>query len=414
MAAAQTSFSSHVKPSPFNPGDRPNRKVLLMKNRFVWAGALALATIANSQMESQAVTNGIVLITTRKSQDISFANTDNYDIKGPGCASPGDVAMSELLGDNGYSSRVIPDAFLNTAISNPYTGSAGDPDFYLYPGDPTFNVSLVILSGSSGSADVPFIDPTNGVPIMIGEHSCISDRSILCSCYMYSNGNSSANLVNPSAGQYMKVLQPHHPILEGIPLDAQGRIKIFRDAYPEENAHVPTGGKPNYEYSWTTQFTSNAAPGTTVLGVLDSNQDRAVFGVNDVGGMLSNGGNNTIRLVHFFVNEDGSGGSRRMFNALTVWGRILFVRTAKWAMGETVAPYQGFNIIDVGQVAPGQIKLRWQGSHDKNYRIDGTTDFVNWQPIVDSIPGGVDGVVSRTLNIASGPSGLFMRVAAIP
>jgi len=97
-----------------------------------------------------------------------------------------------------------------------------------------------------------------------------------------------------------------------------------------------------------------------------------------------------------------------------VWGRIIFVRTCKWALGETVPAYQGFNIIDVGQVMPGQIKLRWQGSVHNNYRIEGSTDFVNWLPIVDSIPGGIDGIVSRTLDISRGPAAVFMRVAALP
>ena len=36
----------------------------------------------------------------------------------------------------------------------------------------------------------------------------------------------------------MKVLLPNHPIMQGIPLDAQNRVKIWRDPYPDENAHV--------------------------------------------------------------------------------------------------------------------------------------------------------------------------------
>jgi len=115
------------------------------------------------------------------------------------------------------------------------------------------------------------------------------------------------------------------------------------------------------------------------------------------------------RLVHFFVNEGGSGNCRRSFNALTAWGRIIFVRTCKWAMGETLSPYQGFKIIDMGQISPSRIKLTWQDPLKHNYRIDGTVDFKHWLPIVDSITNQ-----SRTLDISSGPQTLYMRVAALP
>ena len=230
----------------------------------------------------------------------------------------------------------------------------------------------------------------------------------------------------------MKVLAPNHPIIKGIPLDDQGRIKIFRDPYPEETLHQPPGSsKSNYEISWTAVDISPGksipAPDLTILGVMDSNTNQAVFAVMDAGGSFGPGwtSNDTnspwfgyatapSRLVHFFVNEGGNGSSRRAFNALTVWGRILFVRACKWAMSEDLAPYQSFNIIDLGLIAPGQLRIRWQGSLQNNYRIDGTTDFVNWQPIVDSIPGGTSGIVSRTLNIASAPTAVFMRVAALP
>ena len=38
----------------------------------------------------------------------------------------------------------------------------------------------------------------------------------------------------------------------------------------------------------------------------------------------------------------------------------------------------------------------------------------DWLPIVDSIAGGIDGIVSRTLDISRGPAAVFMRVAALP
>jgi hypothetical protein len=363
----------------------------------------------------------MVLITTRKAQDMSFGDaTDNVDSQGPGETSPGDVAMAELLGDNGYSCRIIPDAFLNANIVNPCSGNPGNPNFYLYPSDSAFDVGLVILSGSSGSPDVPFINPNNGIPIMIGEHVCLGDRvDRACVCYMYSHGTNSGNIVNPNGGQYMKVIVPNHPIMQGIPLDAQGRVKIMRDPYPEEGAHRPLNGKDNYEYSWPIIPAANAAPGTTVLGLLEGDTNQAVFAVNDVGGLLSNGEANKIRLVHFFVNEDGAGGARRAFNALTPLGRVLFVRAAKWAMGETLTPFQGVGIVDVTHAGSQRIRLSWQASATYNYKILGTTnlggpaDFSNWETIVQDIPG-TNGVVSRTLDISAAAQAAFLRIAPMP
>ena len=73
-------------------------------------------------------------------------------------------------------------------------------------------------------------------------------------------------------------------------------------------------------------------------------------------------------------------------------------------------PYQSFKVIDVGLTGPGKIKLSWQRAADKNYRIDGTTDLVTWQPLVDSIVGGVNGPLSRTMDISAVPQTLYMRV----
>src|SRR6185295_706149 len=120
-------------------------------------------------------------ITTRKAQDLSYANTDAYDPKVPGQASQGDLAMQELLGDNGYSCLLIMDAQLtDTAVS----------DFYLAPTDTNFATVLIIVSGSSGSADVPrTLD--KGLPVMMGEHSCLGDRANLAATsdlFMYSGG----------------------------------------------------------------------------------------------------------------------------------------------------------------------------------------------------------------------------------
>ena len=47
-----------------------------MKHRLAWARALALAVTLTSQVETIGATNGIILITTRKSQDLSINTTD--------------------------------------------------------------------------------------------------------------------------------------------------------------------------------------------------------------------------------------------------------------------------------------------------------------------------------------------------
>ena len=123
------------------------------------------------------------------------------------------------------------------------------------------------------------------------------------------------------------------------------------------------------------------------------------------------------RIVHMFVNEQGGNNTRRCFNCLTVWGRIIFLRACKWAMEEDLQPYQGLGIIDVSLVSPSTIRLGWTGSIHNYYRIDGTTSLVNpnWVPVVDSIVNNGDGArVTRTLNMASAPQAVFMRVAALP
>jgi hypothetical protein len=162
-----------------------------------------------------------------------------------------------------------------------------------------------------------------------------------------------------------------------------------------------------------------------VLGVLANDNNQVVFAVIDRGGVLADTTQDPLspwygyttapaRMVHFFVNEQGSSNSRRCFNALTVWGRILFLRACKWAMEENLPPFQGLGLIDISLLGPSTIRLGWSGSSDNNYRIDGTTDFLNWVPIVDSITNNGQGArVTRTLNIASAPRAVFMRIAAL-
>src|ERR1035441_3187042 len=92
------------------------KKGIIMKNRFVWASALALAIGAISQVETKAaytnmngtvITNGTIIVTTRAAGDGHFFRQsssstadDMDDNRGPGCA-PGDIAMCELLQEIG-------------------------------------------------------------------------------------------------------------------------------------------------------------------------------------------------------------------------------------------------------------------------------------------------------------------------
>src|SRR5262245_3186507 len=186
------------------------------------------------------------------------------------------------------------------------------------------------MSCSGSSADMPPPN-TNGIPIIMGEHSCLGDQSLAgqSSMYMYVNKTSgNATGTTPGDGQYMVVVDTTHPIMQGIPLDPQGRVKIFRDPYPEENAHLPpanTSPKLNYKYSWTwVQISGSAsapAPGTVILGLQGDVTNRAVFAVSPAGAELGNFETNHPNFVHLFVNEHGSGDSRRAFNALTDLGK---------------------------------------------------------------------------------------------
>jgi len=418
-----------------------------MKHRSLWAGALTLAVTISSQLEMIAATNGMILITTRKAQDLTWGG-DSGNIMGPGQTSPGDVAMETILQDHGYSCRYILDAELNPTQPNPFTGLPGDPNVYLFPANPDFTAMLVINSGTSGSADIG-VPNTNGIPIIMGEHSCISDdfRASHNSIYMYSGtGHDDVKNDEPSQGgtnQFMKVLLPNHPIMQGIPLDAQGMVKIFRDPYPEEGgipggvgpvgSHTPPGGKKNYEYAWTTINANQAAPGTQVIGVLGGYPERACFATADIGATLASTANDPDhpwqvafgdnkahqRLVHWIINDQGSGGSRRCFNSLTDLGRVIFIRTVKWTLGEPLTPYQPLGLIRVSKVGEHQIRLEWDGRAAKNYKILGTRnlfgppDFSNWQTVAEDIHG-VDGPVSATFDVSSAVQYAFLRVTPVP
>lgn len=417
-------FAPSHKPPPRAANTMKMNPMKQTTNLLAWAGALALAM---NIVPIAQTTAGTIMIVTRYQQDLTWVGEDGdpndgspYErYKAAGMASPGDVAMAELLGDYGYVTRVIISQELFAGKVNPCTGQEANPEAYLRPSDPEFNVDLVIVSGSGTGAYAPPLLGL-GVPIMMGEHTCLSDRSGRAgNIYMYFNGSQSGDESGPSASQYMYVLEPDHPIMKGIPLDDKGRVKLIRDPYPEESAHIPPGGFPNYEYTYAAQNVENAAPATTVIGVLDNKRERAVFAVADVGKELSNGETNQVRLVHFFVCEGGGNDSRRCFNALSDIGRVIFVRAAKWAMGEELKPYVPLGIKDVSVVGQSRIKVTWQGSAEKNYKIVGTTDllgpadFTNWQTIVQDIPG-VDGEISRTLDISTAPKVAYLRIRAAP
>ncbi len=439
-----------------------------MKNRFIWAGGLALAIGTLMQVETKAaytnangtiITNGTIIVTTRAAGDGHFFTQssstidDMDDNRGSGC-SPGDVAMCELLQDNGYSTKLLPDKALslldnsggpcldvfggNNNPTNYYDGHPGPADAGLTYNE-LLSAMLVVVSGSGSSSDA--IQPnTFGVPIVVGENAILGsgDSGVPNGhgeLFLYSNkvGGSTGN--DSTVGgdyQYMKVLDPNHPIMKGIPLDAQGCVKIIRDPYPNENSHVLTpGGLPNYQVSTTYANVDPGlavpAPGLHILGVLKAKTNWVIFAVMERGGELGPTtdplspwfGYTTApsRLVQFFVNEQGSHNARRCFNALSAWGRILFVRACKWAMEEDLPPYQGMGLIDVSLLTPTTIRLGWTGSKDYNYRIYGSTSLSNpyWLPVVDSITNAGDGVrITRTLNIASAPQTAFLRVAPLP
>lgn len=429
---------------------------------------MALALVVTSVVQTMALTNGLVVITTRTACDALYRQIssstlyDADDNRGPGVFSPGDVAMAILLQDHGYSTRLVPEWLLSPSLVDPqgvYSGMlpqyfAGEAPNYIYngAGGPTkaadtnylYSAQLVILSGSGSSFDMPPPN-TNGIGIIVGEHTIVADavRNQHPSVYMYNMGGTGANTGDSGSSTYpadpftlyMKVTAAGkaHPILQGIPLDAEDRVKIWRDPYPEENAHVPSGGKPNWRYSWLrVDLTASPQPtvvpaGTIVLGLQANATNYAVFAVTDIGGEIAPVddpghpwyGRTTApsRLVHFFCNERGSGDSRRAFNNLTDIAKVIFIRACKWAMGEDLQPYQPLGLIRVSQVGARQIRLAWDGTASKSYKILGTTDLlapmVSWQTVVEDI-AGVNGEVGVTLDISNGPQYAFLRVMPVP
>jgi hypothetical protein len=357
---------------------------------------------------------------------------------GGGQVSQGDAQMAELLGDYGYPTRVIIDMELQQpgstyAAPNPRTGFAPNPSGYLQGGggpsatNTNYKACLIIQSGSANSSHAPML-ATNGVPYMAGEHCVLGQRANKPGSIGMYYGGASDDLSGQtlSTNQWMKVTAAGklHPILQGIPLDANDCVKIYRDPYPEEFSHTPTGGNPLWQWDIPIEPVEDAAPGTTVLGLFGSDQTKSIFAVTDVGGLLASYQPATVRLVHFFVCEGGQDSYRRVFNSLSDIGRVIFVRAAKWAMGETLTPYVPLNIIKVSSVGSQQIRLSWTGSSTKHYKVLGTAtpinaaDFSNsknWQTVAQDIVGA-DGAygTSVKLDISRAPQVAFLRVTPVP
>ena len=421
-----------------------------LKHRFVWAGALALATTLTSQVTTLGQTNGVIMIVTRYSHDLSWNmedgdRCDGFVVTGAGQVSPGDSQMAELLGDYGYPTRVIIDMELQSmgdtcARANPYTLFPPDPTNYLAGGssdlsgpfNPDYKACLIIQSGSANSSRAPQLAKF-GIPYLCGEHVILSDRTDrVGSIFMYSRENGGSDDTagqTLSTNQWMKVTAAGklHPILQGIPLDANDCVKIYRDPYPEEFSHMPIGGNPLWQWDIPYQWVANAAPCTTVLGLLGSDDTKSIFAVADPDKLLAPNPNlgyaetNKSRMVHYYVSEGGGNSYRRVFNSLSDLGRVIFVRAAKWAMGETLTPYVPLGIIKVSSVGSQQIQLSWTGSSTKSYKVLGTSnilgpsDFYNWQTVAQDI-AGVDGAYATSvkLDVSRAAQVAFLRVTPVP
>src|SRR5437667_960339 len=155
-----------------------------MKHQFAWASVVALAVTFSSQTQTMGITNGVLVITARTASDALYRQIssstlyDADDYKGPGTITPGDAEMAILLQDHGYVTRVVPEWLLRPEALDPcptpaYTDLS--PEYYYGGGGgPTkktdtnylFSASLVIVSGSGSSADMPPPN-TNGIPIIM-------------------------------------------------------------------------------------------------------------------------------------------------------------------------------------------------------------------------------------------------------
>lgn len=262
---------------------------------------------------------GVILISSRRTGLEAIPNNE-----GP---AVGDVSMAALLGNAGYRTKVVADSFL------------GD-EFSLLVTPPT--AEMVVLSGSSGSSDVQAVPL--GLPVMMGEHVTLQNpaRAGYIPFYSENSGSDDANVFPDDASKtvYIKIVNTTHPITQGIQTDANGMVQILRDPYPTEDSYsVPSSGtwRKNYEFGWPQEPISAKAPGLTILAVSAIDENFAVFAVFDKGNIMANGSAASARYVHMFINEQGSNGTRRRFNALNETGRLLWLRAAQWAMGDPLS-----------------------------------------------------------------------------
>ena len=149
----------------------------------------------------------------------------------------------------------------------------------------------------------------------------------------------------------------------------------------------------------------------TVLGVLDTDESRSCLAVVETGGALANESAASARLVHFFANENGPG-SRRVFLALTDIAQTIFVRAVRWAMGETLPPYEAIEITGIAAAGDRNLDLKWEAAASHNYRIQASIDLFDWQTVIEDI-AGVDGTLSRTWPRPDDRD-VFFRVATSP
>lgn len=274
-----------------------------------------------------------VTITTRAAGE--FSANINANTQGP---AEGDVAMQILLHNNGISSRIVPDQLFYDVFGDSYTlNDTG----VIKP------VDLVILSGSSGSTDVPDVLPLfdAGTAIMMGEHVCLASRTDRQGSFKMYKASGHGELRNFDIRR-IRIVNKNHPITQGIETDAEGYVQVFRDPDPTEGvwegwqATTPANTvaiSGLYENRLALGQRSLIADGGVILAEIDPafapNPDLIVcLAVLDKGGVLGDGTVSNSRIVHWMSNEEGSGGPHRNFLALNKTGRELFVRAARWAL----------------------------------------------------------------------------------
>ena len=295
------------------------------RNKIAVLAVLLIMCFSTISYAQEAEPQGQVLVSSR--------NQAFYGHEGspPEGSTVGDVGMLILLQNAGYRGKIAFDNEIEYEYSD--IEAAGD------------TVELTVISGSSSSSNVMAVP--EGVPAMMGEHVTMANPGKPGYIGFYSDATADTGDRNrwgsetEGLTQYMKIVDKTHPITAGIETDADGLVKILRDPYPAEDLYnKPPEGidwKKNYEFAWPEANVSAAAPGLTILAVNPLDETKSIFAVVDQGGTLADGSTASARYVHYFVNENGSGGTQRRFMALNETGRLLFLRAAQWAMGDPLS-----------------------------------------------------------------------------